>query len=452
MKWTLLFCALALNAVMVRADDLTGRLGAGGAFGVGVPAGPKSITDRNDAGADVGGWLRYGFSDFWSARLAYDSLAFRNGSTRARPLMLTAGLALDSRSDWNPTLYLGAGALSITDDVLGRRTEFSPTVGYGIDYFVTRRLSVGGVVDWFDTLRSKDSLLTFRYGVAVGLWFGGPTAKVKAGPHLRLGPGAGAFPQDSDKSFSAASKLPAEKVSMNMSIHFDRGEAVVKPEYDGELKKVADFLKTYPNAAAEIEGHTDGRGGRKMNRQLSQRRADNVRQALIDRFGADAAHLTAKGYGPDKPIADNATPEGRALNRRVVATFTAAQQAPPHIVLKSIVLSDEHFDFDKSTLKPEGMAALRKNVKLLKDNPNTLVRVAGYTSMMGTAEYNRKLSERRAVSVENFLVREGGIAPGRITTIGYGATNPATYEATPGVSDTAAAKSNMRVLFEITVK
>ena len=122
------------------------------------------------------------------------------------------------------------------------------------------------------------------------------------------------------------------------------------------------------------------------------------------------------------------------------------------IVLKSILLEDSHFDFDKSTLRPEGMAALRENIQLLKDNPQTQVRVAGYTSMMGTAEYNQKLSERRAASVENFLIKDGGIAPGRITTIGYGATNPATYEPKPSNANSDAAKSNMRVLFELTVK
>ena len=56
-----------------------------------------------------------------------------------------------------------------------------------------------------------------------------------------------------------------------------------------------------------------------------------------------------------------------------------------------------------------------------------MVRIAGYTSMYGTAEYNQLLSERRAAAVENYLITQGGIAPKRITTIGYGAKNPATF-------------------------
>lgn len=125
---------------------------------------------------------------------------------------------------------------------------------------------------------------------------------------------------------------------------------------------------------------------------------------------------------------------------------------PAPVVVKAILLGDSFFDFDKSTLKPEGMKVLRENVQILEDNPKARVRVSGYTSMMGTPEYNQALSERRASAVEKFLVEEGGIAPGRITTIGYGETRPATVESRPGKIRSRAAKSNMRVLFEVTVK
>jgi OmpA-OmpF porin, OOP family len=116
-----------------------------------------------------------------------------------------------------------------------------------------------------------------------------------------------------------------EKVSIALNVQFDTGKHAVKPEYDGQLSKVAEFLKSYPESRAEIEGHTDSMGSAASNTALSQRRADAVRQALIDRFGADGGRLTAKGYGPDKPLADNGTAEGRAQNRRVIATFTATK-------------------------------------------------------------------------------------------------------------------------------
>ncbi len=129
----------------------------------------------------------------------------------------------------------------------------------------------------------------------------------------------------------------------------------------------------------------------------------------------------------------------------------APAEASLPIVLTSVELNDQHFDFDQSTLKPSGMAALRDNIRLLKENPTSKVRVAGYTSMSGTAEYNQKLSERRAAAVRDFLVANG-VAPNRIATIGFGENRPAVYEANVKDINSAAAKSNMRVLFEMTVQ
>ena len=123
---------------------------------------------------------------------------------------------------------------------------------------------------------------------------------------------------------------------------------------------------------------------------------------------------------------------------------------PEPVVLKEFLLEDSHFDFDSSALRPEGMAALRENVQLLKDNPNTVVNIAGYTSRRGTEEYNQKLSERRAAAVADFLLKEG-IEPGRITTIGYGETRPVAYEATDA-KDTPEAKANKRVVSTVTDK
>lgn len=120
-----------------------------------------------------------------------------------------------------------------------------------------------------------------------------------------------------------APALPSEKVSIALDVQFASGKSVVDAQYNDQLKKVADFLKTYASSKAEIEGHTDNVGKETFNVSLSQKRADAVRQALIERFGADGSRLSAKGYGPSQPIADNTTADGRAKNRRVVATFTA---------------------------------------------------------------------------------------------------------------------------------
>ncbi|MBA4391755.1 MAG: hypothetical protein C0399_12585 [Syntrophus sp. (in: bacteria)] len=117
-----------------------------------------------------------------------------------------------------------------------------------------------------------------------------------------------------------------------------------------------------------------------------------------------------------------------------------------------IAFEDIHFDFDKSTLKPEAQTILKRNIQILKENPKAQVRIAGYTSASGTDSYNQKLSERRANAVKGYLANEGLIAPDRLSMIGYGEKNPAVYEAAPKDLYSPAAKANMRVLFEIVVR
>jgi outer membrane protein OmpA-like peptidoglycan-associated protein len=118
---------------------------------------------------------------------------------------------------------------------------------------------------------------------------------------------------------------------------------------------------------------------------------------------------------------------------------------------KVVAFGDTHFDYGKSTLTSEAKTLLEKDVQVLKENPTMKVRMAGYTSAQGTEESNQALSEGRANAVRSYLI-EKGIAPGRITVIGYGRTKPAMYEVAPGDINTKEAKANMRVLFEVIVK
>ena len=82
------------------------------------------------------------------------------------------------------------------------------------------------------------------------------------------------------------------------------------------LADAAATLKKYPNMVVEVAGHTDSDGSATNNLGLSERRANTVRDFLV-RAGASAANLSARGYGEARPIADNATSRGKAMNRRV---------------------------------------------------------------------------------------------------------------------------------------
>jgi OmpA-OmpF porin, OOP family len=112
-----------------------------------------------------------------------------------------------------------------------------------------------------------------------------------------------------------------ETLCMELHIEYDNDKSIIKPAYFGEVKKVADFMKKFPEQKGTIEGHTDSNASDKYNEKLSQRRAESVVNMLVEKYGIDKSRLTAKGYGESKPIADNKTKEGRQKNRRILANF-----------------------------------------------------------------------------------------------------------------------------------
>ncbi len=99
-------------------------------------------------------------------------------------------------------------------------------------------------------------------------------------------------------------------------IFFESGKGVIKAESFTNLDKLASIMNSYEEANVMIEGHTDSQGADAANMTLSQKRADAVKRYLASK-GVTESRMTAIGYGETKPVADNGSAEGRALNRRV---------------------------------------------------------------------------------------------------------------------------------------
>ena len=83
------------------------------------------------------------------------------------------------------------------------------------------------------------------------------------------------------------------------------------------MNKIIQAVKTFPESSIEISGHTDSTGSAEVNKSLSQKRADSVARFLVEVGGISASRVLATGYGKERPVASNETPEGRAANRRV---------------------------------------------------------------------------------------------------------------------------------------
>lgn len=105
-------------------------------------------------------------------------------------------------------------------------------------------------------------------------------------------------------------------ISLKGDVTFDTDSSVVKPGLYPEINKIADALIQYPETVARVEGHTDNTGTESHNMDLSIRRAQAVKNLLIQQ-GVSSSRIEAIGFGESMPVATNETAVGRARNRRV---------------------------------------------------------------------------------------------------------------------------------------
>jgi len=116
---------------------------------------------------------------------------------------------------------------------------------------------------------------------------------------------------------TALVKIEGKEIKISKQIHFDTDSAKILGDSNSLMEEIADVLQRTPTIhKVEIQGHTDNTGTKEHNVQLSDERANAVRVWLIN-AGVDGSRLTAKGYGPDRPLAPNVTGANRARNRRV---------------------------------------------------------------------------------------------------------------------------------------
>lgn len=109
---------------------------------------------------------------------------------------------------------------------------------------------------------------------------------------------------------------------ISLDVLFDFDSAQIKADSHPKLKALADFMNENPNATVLLESHTDSKGAANYNLNLSQARADSVKDSLVKNYGIQPNRITTQGYGETQPVATNDTEVGRQQNRRVVAIIT----------------------------------------------------------------------------------------------------------------------------------
>jgi len=192
--------------------------------------------------------------------------------------------------------------------------------GFGL--FVNKAENSGGATIYLDDIlfegaQSWDAAPLKSSSESTGQLPAETTAQVKTPPTAPAPPLIPAGAKDLDvKQVDAGLK-----VSFSSRLMFTSGHAVLEPSSSKVLDQLISLLNAYPSNRVLIEGHTDNTGDKNFNLRLSELRAKGVRDYLIKHGGYDAARFQITGYGDTKPVADNGTKVGRALNRRVEVTI-----------------------------------------------------------------------------------------------------------------------------------
>lgn len=218
----------------------------------------------------------------------------------------------------------------------GRDHSTFANIGTGLKYYFTENFFAKASLDGMYNLDAQEA--EWMAGVGVGMNFGGSSSKPAAEPAPE--PVAEVCADsDNDGVCDNVDKCPdtpanvtvdangcpavAEVVRVELDVKFDFDKSVVKEESYGDIKNLADFMKQYPQTTTTVEGHTDSVGTDAYNQGLSERRANAVRDVLVNQYGVEGSRVNAVGYGESRPVADNATDSGRAVNRRVEAEVEA---------------------------------------------------------------------------------------------------------------------------------
>ena len=117
-------------------------------------------------------------------------------------------------------------------------------------------------------------------------------------------------------------------ITFKSDVMFDSNSSIIKSAAyaSGEIDRVAQILNKYPDTTIKVVGYTDNKGSESYNQQLSEQRANSVKNALVVK-NVQAARISALGMGESNPIADNTTEGGRQLNRRVAIIIEPTPQA-----------------------------------------------------------------------------------------------------------------------------
>ena len=419
-------------------------------------------SDNHDGGIAL--FLGKAIDEHWFGELRFASLG-EAGLTNLNPAIAAA--FPDATIDYNvPSLmagyrfrpqsrispFLRGGVSFISNSASGapididRQTGIQVAFGGGADVRVDERFFLRGDIDWYD----RDAWFA---ALSVGLKIGErktsrtsepahatpPSAKVAetppaVDPVVSEPPLVAGGDEDRDGVADARDACPASARGVAVdasgcSPSMDYDWPTVRFAYKSDsltedslqaLRDAAAWLARHPDVRVELGGHTDSVGGQAYNQPLSEQRARQVLDYLVQ-LGVSRRQLSARGYGQLQPIASNDSDTGRALNRRVELRRLDAEVPITDVLAIPMdgTLAVVRFAYKSNNLIADSIRDLDELALRLVQDRSQVVEVAGYTDNVGSAAYNTRLSERRAQVVADYL-RRRGVAVEQLVVVGYG--------------------------------
>lgn len=238
-------------------------------------------------------------------------------------------------SDVSLYTLIGAGVEIFDNEANGNEDGLFGNYGAGIKYKIADQFALKFDVRHLIEADHGDNNLLYNIGFAVPFGEVAKAAPVveKAAPVV-VAPAPVETPKDSDADGvidsldecpNTMAKAKVDSVGcmtlVNLNINFDTNKSDIKDSYNTRIVEFANMLKANPKLKATIEAHTDSVGSDAYNQKLSERRAASTVEAL-KALKVDTSKIKAVGYGEARPVATNATAEGKAENRRVEAVMS----------------------------------------------------------------------------------------------------------------------------------
>lgn len=351
MKKLLILPFILFGALAQAADDihLGKRFGLGAGAGISTPIWNNKFDDSADTGFMYDIHARYHFTDAHAVMFNFARHGWDETDVDAQVYDLMYLYRSNPNGMFSGIWGLGAGVANLSDIDPEDNLKFAARARAGIEMALSQDLFLSAAIDY--------QYISKMIGAGSGEM---PTGEIHAiVPQLNLtyffgssaqstaaaagaGAGAGAMAaasradDDKDGVMNSSDKCPdslqGEKVNAygcmadelattEVEVLFPTDEAAIATGPKPALDELAQFMEEHPGTKVEIQGHTDNTGSATLNKELSEKRAENVANYLIQE-GVEPSRLSTEGFGEQRPIANNKTAAGRAENRRVLTVIS----------------------------------------------------------------------------------------------------------------------------------